>query len=100
MRKVAERVPWFLSSLGVALLVVGLLLGPAGQGQSHAQGTGFGGTCPGESTCDPNSNCKGSFPNCKTNACDYTNNSCGSCYCELVGALLGTKACNCIQGGS
>jgi hypothetical protein len=33
MKRAAEGVPWFLTSLGVALLAIAVLLAPVGQGQ-------------------------------------------------------------------
>ena len=97
MRKVAERVPWLLTSLGVALLVIGVLLGPAGQSQSLAQGTGGGSSCAGESVCDPNKNCFGSQieKTCTTNACDSTVDGCGNCTCKLKQVGLFQFVCQC-----
>ena len=93
MQKAAERVPWFLTSLGVALLVVGVLLGPAGQIQSHAQ-TSYGG-CSGAACCNGNSGgtggcceqnptlgCSGGNTVC-TNA-NPANFPCTGCSCQAV----------------
>ena len=104
MKRVAETVPWFLTSLGVALLAIAVLLAPVGQGLSRAQGTS--GNCSGSSACgDFPGTCTGTTPNaagsCATGNCGGNpppNDSCAGCNCTMVMLLINgiwTPSCRC-----
>jgi hypothetical protein len=109
VQKAAERVSWFLTSLGLALLVVGVLLGPAGQSKSLASGTG--GCANDDCGTNGGATCNNTVPNVNgschdggaTGTCDTTydpNNDCSGCTCikrtlYLPPGMMPTDVCRC-----
>jgi len=83
MTRLYDTVGWLLSSLGLALLVCGLVLVPQNRLLSNDDGIVTAG-CAGHIVC--NSGCGNRpFPNCTTNNFDCsqtTNNDCLFCVCS------------------
>ena len=102
MKRAVEKIPWFLTSLGVALLAIAVLLAPVGQSQALAVIYHVG--CEGDYCCNGqggSGNCCGMNPDVGCYAgplsCVSANESkfhCMSCVCQAV-TVQGKLVCGC-----
>ena len=105
MKKAAKGVPWFLTSLAVALLVVGAVLAPPSQGRAFAKTVGTSApSCAGFDCGQGNGNCNSKDPQvngCGGGSCVANGNEdCSACGCKCLLMLPSTKVCRCTMGNT
>jgi hypothetical protein len=88
VKRAVKGVPWFLTSLGVGLLMLGVLLAPVGQKQLRADSNLPG--CAGSECGMGNGNCNSKDPNvgsgCTMGTCASSdpNVDCSGCTCKKL----------------